>query len=387
MCIRDRVSTQSTWGSYMRTFGIVLASIVVLSATVTAVSVNSGDFQQLQGNFLVQLQATPAFKALSSSEFGSHLLETITTLLQTGGTFDEVIKLLEELKNNLETEQLADNSDFTTAKASIEGDIKLNREKAAKAVQEYGDATIQVKNLIVAINDLRGKLRNHKKQLKSILDQRKSLEASNAEEQREFAKRNGEQRQVIEVLGTLITDLTNKVLNAQGSLSLVEQKQLFDQIDKIGGQSPISVLVDLTSTFDQNTVRLIIGKLERLREAIKATLAADEANHEKSVATFKAMIEKLQELEDDIRNDEEKSKVQLKSSENAKISETERKATNELLEKQSNTAREASEAQLEVATDNYESRTADRSRSIAIITQVIQLLKASEQEQQQPPAI
>eukprot|EP01017_Pseudomicrothorax_dubius_P047868 TRINITY_DN8636_c0_g1_i3.p1 TRINITY_DN8636_c0_g1~~TRINITY_DN8636_c0_g1_i3.p1 ORF type:complete len:388 (-),score=162.09 TRINITY_DN8636_c0_g1_i3:60-1223(-) len=387
MCIRDRVSTQSTWGSYMRTFGIVLASIVVLSATVTAVSVNSGDFQQLQGNFLVQLQATPAFKALSSSEFGSHLLETITTLLQTGGTFDEVIKLLEELKNNLETEQLADNSDFTTAKASIEGDIKLNREKAAKAVQEYGDATIQVKNLIVAINDLRGKLRNHKKQLKSILDQRKSLEASNAEEQREFAKRNGEQRQVIEVLGTLITDLTNKVLNAQGSLSLVEQKQLFDQIDKIGGHSPISVLVDLTSTFDQNTVRLIIGKLERLREAIKATLAADEANHEKSVATFKAMIEKLQELEDDIRNDEEKSKVQLKSSENAKISETERKATNELLEKQSNTAREASEAQLEVATDNYESRTADRSRSIAIITQVIQLLKASEQEQQQPPAI
>eukprot|EP01017_Pseudomicrothorax_dubius_P047875 TRINITY_DN8636_c0_g2_i3.p1 TRINITY_DN8636_c0_g2~~TRINITY_DN8636_c0_g2_i3.p1 ORF type:complete len:388 (+),score=165.12 TRINITY_DN8636_c0_g2_i3:66-1229(+) len=387
MCIRDRVSTQSTWGSYMRTFGIVLASIVVLSATVTAVSVNSGDFQQLQGNFLVQLQATPAFKALSSSEFGSHLLETITTLLQTGGTFDEVIKLLEELKNNLETEQLADNSDFTTAKASIEGDIKLNREKAAKAVQEYGDATIQVKNLIVAINDLRGKLRNHKKQLKSILDQRKSLEASNAEEQREFAKRNGEQRQVIEVLGTLITDLTNKVLNAQGSLSLVEQKQLFDQIDKIGGQSPISVLVDLTSTFDQNTVRLIIGKLERLREAIKATLAADEANHEKSVATFKAMIEKLQELEDDIRNDEEKSKVQLKSSENAKISETERKATNELLEKQSNTAREASEAQLEVATDNYESRTADRSRSIAIITQVIQLLKASEQEQQAPAAL
>eukprot|EP01017_Pseudomicrothorax_dubius_P047877 TRINITY_DN8636_c0_g2_i8.p1 TRINITY_DN8636_c0_g2~~TRINITY_DN8636_c0_g2_i8.p1 ORF type:complete len:372 (+),score=155.92 TRINITY_DN8636_c0_g2_i8:150-1265(+) len=371
----------------MRTIGFFLAGLLALSATVSAITPSGSDFQQLQGNFLVQLQATPAFKALSSSEFGSHLLETITTLLQTGGTFDEVIKLLEELKNNLETEQLADNSDFTTAKASIEGDIKLNREKAAKAVQEYGDATIQVKNLIVAINDLRGKLRNHKKQLKSILDQRKSLEASNAEEQREFAKRNGEQRQVIEVLGTLITDLTNKVLNAQGSLSLVEQKQLFDQIDKIGGQSPISVLVDLTSTFDQNTVRLIIGKLERLREAIKATLAADEANHEKSVATFKAMIEKLQELEDDIRNDEEKSKVQLKSSENAKISETERKATNELLEKQSNTAREASEAQLEVATDNYESRTADRSRSIAIITQVIQLLKASEQEQQQPPAI
>eukprot|EP01017_Pseudomicrothorax_dubius_P047872 TRINITY_DN8636_c0_g1_i8.p1 TRINITY_DN8636_c0_g1~~TRINITY_DN8636_c0_g1_i8.p1 ORF type:complete len:372 (-),score=151.34 TRINITY_DN8636_c0_g1_i8:200-1315(-) len=371
----------------MRTIGFFLAGLLALSATVSAITPSGSDFQQLQGNFLVQLQATPAFKALSSSEFGSHLLETITTLLQTGGTFDEVIKLLEELKNNLETEQLADNSDFTTAKASIEGDIKLNREKAAKAVQEYGDATIQVKNLIVAINDLRGKLRNHKKQLKSILDQRKSLEASNAEEQREFAKRNGEQRQVIEVLGTLITDLTNKVLNAQGSLSLVEQKQLFDQIDKIGGHSPISVLVDLTSTFDQNTVRLIIGKLERLREAIKATLAADEANHEKSVATFKAMIEKLQELEDDIRNDEEKSKVQLKSSENAKISETERKATNELLEKQSNTAREASEAQLEVATDNYESRTADRSRSIAIITQVIQLLKASEQEQQAPAAL
>eukprot|EP01017_Pseudomicrothorax_dubius_P025028 TRINITY_DN2668_c0_g2_i1.p1 TRINITY_DN2668_c0_g2~~TRINITY_DN2668_c0_g2_i1.p1 ORF type:complete len:380 (-),score=127.46 TRINITY_DN2668_c0_g2_i1:56-1195(-) len=376
----DNITIRNT---AMRPIIVCIVLALSLLASASAKGVRGVGLRESSGSYSFAFQRSSAFKELAKGELGAQIADTITMMLETGGSFDEVLKMLNELSASLETEQTSDTVEFTTTKSQLEDDIKTNGAKAASALAEYNEATKKLASLVISISHLGSNIISANKQLQILRDERAALEEAHAEDTKEFTQRIGEQRQVAQVLTTIINDLTEKALSSASSFAEEHSRQ-FKSSSLVEMTNPISALVDLTSTFDLEAVKIIIGKLEQLKEAVEASIQDDEESQARSTKTYELMIEKMQQIEDKLVEDIERMKREESKAKNDVVIETERKETNESLQKKSEEARVASENQLQTITSNYERRSVDRTRALKILKEAINILKTAEASQQAP---
>jgi hypothetical protein len=136
---------------------------------------------------------------------------------------------------------------------------------------------------------LEGDIRNKKQQL-DILNQREiDLRESRARDADDFAKR---QAQSVEVIGAL--DL---IIEKFSTIKGVETAQTaLADLAKIGTANPIMALVEVASTFSQDSLDKVKSKLEELRVNLQQSVEDDKVNEQAAVGEYEALMQELEEV-------------------------------------------------------------------------------------------
>eukprot|EP01017_Pseudomicrothorax_dubius_P048210 TRINITY_DN873_c0_g1_i1.p1 TRINITY_DN873_c0_g1~~TRINITY_DN873_c0_g1_i1.p1 ORF type:complete len:354 (+),score=128.09 TRINITY_DN873_c0_g1_i1:124-1185(+) len=313
----------------------------------------------------------------SSREFGKDLVEMIELQLQSGGTYDDVVGLLEQIKKDFEDEQRSDSTNYLLEKDSLETTITENNDKAKVAITEKNDALNELKKLDTRITSLEDTIALTEQQQKDLAAQRADLEERKRQDDAEFERRAGEQNQVLEVVVALSGDLSNKFLNPK---SLVEKQEILTRLHTIGATSALAALMELSSTLDQDVLKRVLIKLETIEGAVREALAADAEAKEKNDQLYESIIAKMQAIEDGLITLLTNSRAELSKSKNQVVVETTRKDTNEQIFIAANKAVEVASTTLQTSTTAFTQRTQERNASIEVVQKALTILRERETE-------
>jgi chaperonin cofactor prefoldin len=131
------------------------------------------------------------------------------------------------------------------------------------------------------------------------------LDANRQADAEEFARR---QQQAIDVAAAL--DLINEKLGTiepntnDDNLAMVE-------LAKIGNSNPIAALIQVASTFSQESLTNVINKLTQLKEDLEASAVDDAREEQEAIAEYQTLKAEIQQTISQITNVLGELKVQL----------------------------------------------------------------------------
>jgi len=272
--------------------------------------------------------------------------------------------MLAEIRTDMVVQQKSDDQLHAEREAECEAEINEYVRRINVATIDRDDATSEIANLRSEIGRLNADIRNKQAQL-SILDTRDvELRAARERDAADFENR---QRQSVEVIGALeliIEKLSNIPAhegNAEAALA---------ELSRIGGNNPILALVQVASTFSQESLDKVIGKMEELRNSLEAAIEDDKVNEQAALGEYQVLLSEIESTRKKIQQGLADSESQLRQSESA-LAIQEKKledSVNEL--KAAFEGKVAKEGQCEEWRVKYESDKGKRSQEISVVQAV-----------------
>lgn len=142
---------------------------------------------------------------------------------------------------------------------------------------------------------MNGEIANKVTQLE-ILDNREvALEEARKKDEEEFAAR---QQNAVDVMGAL--ELIIEKLGAIKA-NTNDETLVMAELNKLGSSNPIMALVQVASTFSQDSLDNVINKMEELRVSIDASIVDDQKNEAEAESEYKALGAELEKTRRDVQ--------------------------------------------------------------------------------------
>lgn len=109
------------------------------------------------------------------------------------------------------------------------------------------------------------------------------LDAARTRDAEEFTRRQGQAVEVIGALELVIEKLGTIPANNN------DANLVFAELAKIGSSNPIAALVQLASTFSQEALDNVIGKMEELRGSLEASIEDDKREELDAISEYQAL--------------------------------------------------------------------------------------------------
>lgn len=291
----------------MRTINACLV-ILLLSINLT----KSFDFASLK-----------EIQSLKQNSFASSLIETISLSLSSSKSEDatEVLKMLGDLKSQLQTDQENDTKTYTAKNDEFEAHIK----KLSEEITSLGEAIAALAARIAELSNLISKAAEN---IKSFGNRITNLERTSSELKDTFEKDSKYYTEKIQGLRSLLVrmvEVVNKLRQMEGSVS---GQKIFNHINateterrdiawkaaqksflQIKKQIPVefSNLVELTLNADQGALKKLIEILEKINADIKGEIS----NKEKYLENMTNSHTELQkQMADEIQSNKDAKKKQ-----------------------------------------------------------------------------
>jgi chromosome segregation ATPase len=218
--------------------------------------------------------------------------------------------MLAEIRADLSAQQLAadqlhDQQEAECTNEINEYDRRINVANGIRQAAEDEIATLKQE-----ISQLEGDIRNKKQQL-DILNQREiDLRDSRARDADNFAKR---QSQSVEVVGALDL-IIEKFSTIKGTEAA---KTALADLAKIGTTNPIMALVEVASTFSQDSLDKVKGKLEELRVNLQQSIEDDKTNEQAAIGEYDALMQELDQVRKAVSTALSEAETKLKQQQSA----------------------------------------------------------------------
>jgi len=268
---------------------------LLLIALITLSYANSFEFASFAE--ISEIQADP---------YGKSLIETISLSLSNKGNVEEVTKLLDDLLFKLNQDQQSDDVAWATESARLKKEI-------ARLTEEIAQIEAQIVKLKEKLKKYEALRDQAEKNLKQYADQKakndevlKSNDAKRVQDAAEFKQSQSDHTDVINAIDQVVAELEHLTGSISGAGKpthvAINAEEKRDAADKIKSafleisqeEAEINAFVELATTADQEALRNLISKLEKIKDNTKASFNDDKQKEEESIAahaTLKGLLE------------------------------------------------------------------------------------------------
>eukprot|EP01016_Furgasonia_blochmanni_P010261 TRINITY_DN1433_c0_g1_i10.p1 TRINITY_DN1433_c0_g1~~TRINITY_DN1433_c0_g1_i10.p1 ORF type:complete len:443 (-),score=192.93 TRINITY_DN1433_c0_g1_i10:205-1470(-) len=334
MCIRDRVSTQSTWGqtkSIKRTTPIEMRTQVILCLALVlgsalAFNLNS-HASSLSMNKKKDFSAT--LEAIQNSRWGPAMLSLGQLHAATGGALDSFFETIDDLVDQLQESYQKEEDSFEARKVQHEATVMDLKTSVNQAEYDIASTKQRIENrLLPERNDYETALDRDGQLIEENKDQLDKENVQRKAENDRFQTTSKQHQEAIEAIDEAL-DFAEGLLQDESSLVQVSG-QMGGKVKKVANQlkkgnfplgSLVSALVEMSTsqTFeDKEDYRQVIALLNQLRAQIVSSLQTLEEAEENAADSFEDRIELLQNEIDEAKVRINENAVQL-SQANAQI--------------------------------------------------------------------
>ncbi|CAD8132224.1 unnamed protein product [Paramecium pentaurelia] len=233
----------------MKLISLCLISLVI-SNNIMLQTANHQTFQEVFRQFSKQ------------SDFGNKLFGELSVFIQKGATLQDLNNHVEELRKHLANDQEEDEKYFNEQQQSLESGL----EGLVNQVQELKESVDIAAKKISVLN-----------QQQQIIDNLFS------QDQDSYQKRLANQNVILETISLLVDRV--HALSSEGH-SLIEKDNLLEEIKQLGRGKHVEVLAQITAHLDTEQVEKVLNLLENLKNAIFASLEADEAKEQENIRLY-----------------------------------------------------------------------------------------------------
>eukprot|EP00828_Plagiopyla_frontata_P012893 TRINITY_DN1746_c0_g1_i1.p1 TRINITY_DN1746_c0_g1~~TRINITY_DN1746_c0_g1_i1.p1 ORF type:complete len:401 (+),score=80.30 TRINITY_DN1746_c0_g1_i1:141-1343(+) len=209
MCIRDRVSTQSTWDIKPKQMKYIL--FITLLGLITC---------------------SPDFSKLENSEFGKSLLDTVQVQLSSSANIDALMQLLDKLRDEMNAQKETQEHDHQAFQTDCAKDIDFYEQEIASATVKVVDTDreIQITTENLKIKD--SLLEQLNQQYGVYSATRDKILESRQAEAAEYQRKNGEHDQTvtaIEEAKQFFVKIKNELVAKQEQTTSFLQEKSFEK--------------------------------------------------------------------------------------------------------------------------------------------------------------
>eukprot|EP01016_Furgasonia_blochmanni_P005165 TRINITY_DN11_c0_g1_i6.p2 TRINITY_DN11_c0_g1~~TRINITY_DN11_c0_g1_i6.p2 ORF type:complete len:382 (+),score=213.93 TRINITY_DN11_c0_g1_i6:73-1218(+) len=301
MCIRDRVSTQSTWGRIisqketnhtMRQAAFVAICLIL----ATAFAAKSKLAKELSGYTL--------FEKLEKDEFGKKILDTVALQIKNKSPVTDISQLLNNIRVDIQNEQRKADSAYAGQQRECEETIDDLNARIDASTDEINESAFAINKLNTRVNTLTVDISNKATQVQVLAEKDQQLREERQEDAAEFANRQGQTREVVAALDLIIPRL--KSIQATG-----DEEEALIELGKIGRNNPISALVQVATALDQDALLLVIQKLETIRDSLVESLDEDAENEDESIEDYELLLGEIDAVRQNLESGRSQSQQEL----------------------------------------------------------------------------
>jgi len=191
-----------------------------------------------------------------------------------------------------------------------ENEINEYRRRIDVATTTIAEAEAEITVLKGEIGQLQGEIKNKGIQLE-ILNQREvDLQNARAQDAEDFQNRQRQSVEVVRALDLIIEKFDTIQSNDNHEAVLAE-------LGKIGSSNPIMALVQVASTFSQESLLKVTAALQKLQADLEASVEEDKRNEEAAIAEYQALLGEIQKTRKDVAQAKADAEAQLKQREGA----------------------------------------------------------------------
>jgi len=344
-----------------------LRGLLVLAALASASAINS---------------KTAVLVELDSKPMGNALLSTIHLQLETGAPVDEIVSLLDSIKEDLQAQQKAAddlNTKRETYCATYSSIYKLNIE-SAKSDISYNEGILEVSrpalaSTLVSISENEAKLASLEAERARAAQQRQDEHETWQNYDYEFEDSIAAVYEAIEIVSELkYSDSTELVQIRMSEIQTRISKSMNKFQNNLYGPS-VAALAQLATSADQSTVDRIVELLEALAEDLISAQGQDGVSEEEKQAAWEqydsdlsADIESTKETLSQLRDKKASLETTIATAEENLAAAQSKKASNEQLLDELN-------AQCDNWRNVYRKESAERSEEVQSVDEVIVIVR------------
>jgi len=257
---------------------------------------------------------TREFQEIESNNYGKQLLDTIALQMDSETPLSEIMDLLNKLSSQLTSEQEAADAKNKTEEKHCVDTVKQLTERIAKDVKTIERA----KNELAVLNSqLKKNQKFHATKITEIasnIADTSSLVRQRAKDRQEYdgyvSEHNAVRSAIADAL-KVVNELVGSVAGVGGikvhktSKGITKEENaalsMLERLIQIGKNNPILSFATLAATADQDTVKMLIGKLEDMDASFKASLDKATAAENQAVADFNTLKTEYEKALEDLR--------------------------------------------------------------------------------------
>ncbi|CAD8138694.1 unnamed protein product [Paramecium pentaurelia] len=221
----------------------------------------------MSNNIMIQTANHSAFQEVfeqfaKSSDFGNKLFGELSVFIQKGATLQDLNDHVEELRKHLADDQAEDEKYFNEQQQSLESGLQ---------------------GLVNEVQELKETVDTTAKKISVLNQQQQIIDNLFSYDQDSYQKRLANQNVIIETISLLVERVHE--LSLEGH-TLIEKDNLLEEIKQLGRGKHVEVLAQITAHLDTEQLEKILNLLESLRNAVFASLEADEAKEQENIRLY-----------------------------------------------------------------------------------------------------
>ncbi|CAD8076680.1 unnamed protein product [Paramecium sonneborni] len=221
----------------------------------------------MSNNIMLQTANHSAFKEVfgqfaKSSDFGNKLFGELSEFIQKGATLQDLNDHVEELRKHLADDQTEDEKFFNEQQESLEAGLQ---------------------GLVNEVEELKEAVDVAAKKISVLNQQQQIIDNLFSQDQSSYQKRLANQNVILETISLLVERANTLQLEGH---SLIEKDNLLEEIKQLGRGKHIEVLAQITAHLGNEQAEKVLKLLESLRNAVVASLEADEAKEQENIRLY-----------------------------------------------------------------------------------------------------
>jgi len=251
----------------------------------------------------------------------------VTLQLKNETPLSEISKLINDLKSELEKQQIL--ADLNWEKTEIDCQDKLNEysQRITKSSAEIEESEFNIKRLAEDLIDLQKVIENKNHQLKILNDKEELITDLRAQDKDDFEKKVSQISEILSAINLIISKLGN--LNGNTD----DLQNVLMELGEIGKSNPINSFVHFTMSFDQDTLNVVLEKLEKIQKSLETALDEEKLFEDNAESNCKVLMSEIAITKKNLQEDIKGHNAQINELEgNKRIQEGRRDQNKEELE-------------------------------------------------------
>jgi chromosome segregation ATPase len=219
------------------------------------------------------------------------LMATIQLKLKSSGKLDDVLQLLDQLDQDLTSQQSADDYAYNAQNADWQNsldDIASQVNDLTLQINSDDERILELTSELTTLND---QLAGFQAQQTAFSNKRDSLVDARQNDIQAYNKRVSDQTAMLDALEEIIDML--EASTTPGNFAQLKDlvKSNLRKFKETAG--PYATLVGLTLSFDPEVVKNILEKLQTIQEALQASIAEDDDEETKAKLDYLVFLQSI----------------------------------------------------------------------------------------------
>lgn len=223
------------------------------------------------------------------------IVSAVELHLTSGGRVDEVIQIVQDALDDVESKRADLADDYLTKKTNLENIIDQLNTQLANDRADLAASNAEIDRLNGVLDSLAAQIANLVTELQDLDTREEYVNQARENDVNTYAARKVRDENSLEALAAIIAKL--QALQSRGNSFLqVSKKEIERALSRIPKSNPIQALVQLSSKFDEERLATVISKLEQIQGAIQESYADDRKGEERSADHYAALIAEINSL-------------------------------------------------------------------------------------------